>query len=80
MVSEAELVVRATAALNLRKINRVEGRPLGEVVTAECHRGGQQVHRQVSDLGLLAEPASAARAPRRRAVWTRQIELSGHKL
>ena len=38
MVSEAELVVRATAALNLRKINRVEGRPLGEVVTAECHR------------------------------------------
>ena len=35
--------MRATAALNLRKINRVEGRPLGEVVTAECHRGATLV-------------------------------------
>ena len=30
--------MRATAAMNLRKINCVEGRPLGEVVTAECHQ------------------------------------------
>ena len=35
--------MRATAALNLRKINRVEGHPLGEVVTAECHRGASVV-------------------------------------
>ena len=35
--------MRATAALNLRKINRVEGRPLGEVMTAECHRGATVV-------------------------------------
>ena len=37
LVGEAELVVRASATMDLLKIHRVEGRPLGELVTAECH-------------------------------------------